>query len=153
MRIVSVFALLVMLCSCSNNVRKPPVITDGFSCTVTVDYGDRETEFALKKEGTTVCIEYISPSDAAGLTIEISPAGNILRYKGLTHTLDGNSFDMGINGALIDALDFDYTAAEYVNHEYVCGYGNDKFKVTVFDDGRISTVNFTKFNCICYFNY
>ncbi len=153
MRLVAVFTLIIMLCSCSSSEKKPPVITDGFSCTVTADYGDLETEFSLKKEGTSTRIEYVSPPEIKGLIFDISPAGHMIEFRGLSHVLSDDALAMSVNGALISALDFDYSAADYSNGEYTCGFGESEFAVTAFSDGRISTVNFPKFNCTCYFNY
>ncbi len=153
MRIFAMLLVLVMLCSCSSDVKKPSVLTDGFSCTVTADYGEYESTFFLKKESCSTYIEYISPTDISGLVIDASPAGMQLRYKGISFSIGDTDYDLGLSGALISALDYDYTKAIYAENEFTCVSESHKWCVSVFKDGRISSINFPEFNCKCYFNY
>ena len=149
MRTVSAMLVLIMRCSCSSSVKKPPVITDGFSCTVTAEYEDSQTEFKLKKESETITVEYLSPSDIKGMVVDISPAGKYVSYEGITTVLNDDLLSASLIGAVIDMLNYNFETAEYNSGEYDCG----AFKVSLFSDGRISSVNFSQFNCRCYFNY
>ena len=104
MRIVSAMLVLIMLCSCSSSVKKPPVITDGFSCTVTAEYEDSQTEFKLKKESETITVEYLSPSDIKGMVVDISPAGKYVSYEGITTALNDDLLSASLIGAVIDII-------------------------------------------------
>ena len=151
--VVSIVVVSLFLCSCSNIKRKPPVITDGFSCTVYAEYEDYSTEFKLKKEGVNVELSYLSPDEIDGLTVNISPAGNLLSFSGLSYNIDDEQISSSLAGCIIGALNYDYTTAEYNGSEYACSLDGNEFEVTLFSDGRISTINFFKLNCLCYFNY
>lgn len=152
-RILIIASACILFCSCGGASPKNPPVTDGFSCSVTAEFEQYETVFNLKKSGGSISIEYVLPDAVEGMEINISPAGNILSFNGLSCEMDLNVLNSSINGAIIDALDYDYSAAEYKNGEYICCSGADEFRVSVFDDGRISTINFFKYNCKCYFNY
>ncbi len=149
MRIIAATLALIMLCSCSVRDKKPPVIADGFSCTVTADYGSYQTQFSLKKEGESLWAEYLSPDDLAGLKWDISPAGNFIGYGGITDTLSDDLLASSLIGAIIIALKTDFAACDYQNGAYCC----DAFILSLFSDGRISSINFPEYSCKCYFNY
>ncbi len=153
MRIFTMLMFLIMLCSCSSGFEKPSVITDGFSCMVTADYVDYEHEFILKREASHIYIEYTSPPELAGVAVDISPSGRLVSLDGHSVEINQALLDMSLSGALLKAFEFDYSAAEYDDGAYTCRTEDSYFVLTVFLDGRISTVNFPEIECKCYFNY
>ncbi len=149
LRIVSLFIIMFMLCSCSSDTKKPPVITDGFSCLVVAKYESKETEFKLRVEGASIEVDYLSPEDLDGLNISVSPAGKFFTYEKISNTLNEDLLESSLIGAIINVLEYDYTSAIFKDNEYDCG----EFSVSLFSDGRISTINFYELKCECYFNY
>ncbi len=149
MRIVAAVIALIMLCSCSVNSQKPPVIADGFSCRVTADFGEYENELKLKREGSVFYIEYLSPDDLNGIVYDISPAGSLVKFDEISNAINKDLLNESLVGQIITALKYDYQQAEYTDGRYIC----PDFNVSLFSDGKISEINFLKLNCRCYFNY
>lgn len=79
---------LAMLCGCTPQVKKQPVILTSFSCPAVVQFGDLKFECVITREDTSeVTIEITAPEELSGMKIE--SVGEELRtyYKDMEYSM------------------------------------------------------------------